>query len=173
MQADRVGVATAKRARASTSRLRRRTMRPRRSPDPWRHHPLERVWCSIRSGLLLRWIELHIRRLSSSLGPRPTTPVSMLTRSEASRLLIRHPPSVEHLGRLPAAPLFLPPQPAHGPPHGGDGDPLPLLDLPHLAVALQARTVVLRELPPQGAALLGGGDERPTSGGTRGAYLSG
>src|SRR5829696_3216155 len=38
-------------------------MRPRRSPDPSRHHPLERVWCSIRSGLLLRWIELHIRRL--------------------------------------------------------------------------------------------------------------
>src|SRR5829696_1909938 len=50
MQADRVGVAASRRARASTSRLRRRTMRPRRSPDPWRHHPLERVWCSIRSG---------------------------------------------------------------------------------------------------------------------------
>src|SRR5829696_4043415 len=131
MQADRVGVAASRRARASTSRLRRRTMRPRRSPDPWRHHPLERVWCSIRSGLLLRWTELRISRLRSSLGPRPTTPVSMLTRSEASRLLVRHPPSVEHLGRLPAAPLFLPPQPAHGPPHGGDGDALP-----QLAVAL-------------------------------------
>src|SRR5215218_3183838 len=50
MQADRVGVAASRRARASTSRLCGRTMRPRRSPDPWRHHPLERVWCSIRSG---------------------------------------------------------------------------------------------------------------------------
>src|SRR5829696_8197862 len=82
--------------------------------------------CEVRRDAVLR----------SSLGPRPTTPVSMLTRSEASRLLVRHPPSVEHLGRLPAAPLFLPPQPAHGPPHGGDGDPLPLLALPQLAVAL-------------------------------------
>src|SRR5829696_7490271 len=69
------------------------------------------------------------------------------------------PPSVDLVGRLPAASLFLPPQPAHGPPHGGDRDPLPLLDL--------------RELPPQGAALVGGGDGRPTTGGTRGAYLSG
>src|SRR5215203_3876570 len=67
MQADRVGVAASRRARASTSRLRRRTMRPRRSPDPWRHHPLERVWCSIRSGLLLRWTELRISRLSALL----------------------------------------------------------------------------------------------------------
>ena len=54
-----------------------------------RHHPLERVWCiSIRSGLLLRWPELHITRLRASsrthvppgLGPemrpcgRPTGP---------------------------------------------------------------------------------------------------
>src|SRR5215213_3116452 len=70
MQADRVGVAASRRARASTSRLRRRTMRPRRSPDPWRHHPLERVWCSIRSGLLLRWTELRISRLRV-LGPGP------------------------------------------------------------------------------------------------------
>src|SRR5215216_6518684 len=38
-------------------------MRLRRSPDPSLHHPLERVWCSIRSGLLLRWPELHITRL--------------------------------------------------------------------------------------------------------------
>jgi hypothetical protein len=55
--------AAAKRDRASTSPPRARTMRPRRSPDPWPHHPLERVWCSIRSGLLLRWLELHISRL--------------------------------------------------------------------------------------------------------------
>src|SRR5215217_189600 len=55
--------AAAKRDRASTSPPRARTMRPRRSPDPWPHHPLERVWCSIRSGLLLRWLELHINRL--------------------------------------------------------------------------------------------------------------
>src|SRR5215211_3596589 len=46
-------------------------MRLRRSPDPWRHHPLERVWCSIRSGLLLRWSELHISRLRRS-GPTDT-----------------------------------------------------------------------------------------------------
>src|SRR5215218_7633812 len=31
--------------------------------DPWRHHPLERVWCSIRPGLLHRWTELRISRL--------------------------------------------------------------------------------------------------------------
>src|SRR5829696_8709528 len=55
---------------------------------------------------------------------------------DASRLLIRRPPSVDLLGRLPAAPLFLPSQPAYGPPHGGDGDPLPMLALPQLAVAL-------------------------------------
>src|SRR5215218_879167 len=62
--------AAAKRDRASTSPPRARTMRPRRSPDPWPHHPLERVWCSIRSGLLLRWLELHINRLRTSLGLR-------------------------------------------------------------------------------------------------------
>src|SRR5215203_1718288 len=37
------------------------------SRSTMRHHPLERVWCiSIRSGLLLRWPELHITRLRSS-----------------------------------------------------------------------------------------------------------
>src|SRR5215217_3812485 len=59
--------AAAKRDRASTSPPRARTMRPRRSPDPWPHHPLERVWCSIRSGLFLRWLELHINRLRTSV----------------------------------------------------------------------------------------------------------
>src|SRR5215216_893077 len=44
-------------------------MRLRRSPDPSLHHPLERVWCSIRSGLLLRWPELHITRLRSTHDP--------------------------------------------------------------------------------------------------------
>jgi site-specific DNA recombinase len=39
-------------------------MRPRRTRDPSRHHPLERVWCiSIRSWLLLRTSQLRIRRL--------------------------------------------------------------------------------------------------------------
>src|SRR5215204_4103512 len=33
------------------------------SRSTMRHHPLERVWCSIRSGLLFRWPELHITRL--------------------------------------------------------------------------------------------------------------
>src|SRR5215208_8154252 len=113
-------------------------LRERSNPGP----PLPLLeasgWISLARDLLTSTV-CEVRRdavLRSSLGPRPTTPVSMLTRSEASRLLVRHPPSVEHLGRLPAAPLFLPPQPAHGPPHGGDGDPLPLLALPQLAVAL-------------------------------------
>src|SRR5215218_4682080 len=66
--------AAAKRDRASTSPPRARTMRPRRSPDPWPHHPLERVWCSIRSGLFLRWPELHINRLR----PWPSQPITLL-----------------------------------------------------------------------------------------------
>jgi len=47
----------------ATSRRRVRTMRPGRSPDPSRHHPLERVWCSIRSGLFLHVPQLLIKRL--------------------------------------------------------------------------------------------------------------
>src|SRR5215211_4699836 len=70
--------AAAKRDRASTSPPRARTMRPRRSPDPWPHHPLERVWCSIRSGLLLRWLELHINRL------RALCSVSCILRTDAA-----------------------------------------------------------------------------------------
>src|SRR5215213_8610451 len=51
-----------------------------------RHHPLERVWCSIRSGLLLCWPELHISRLRSSL------PLSLTPNYEHSPfgLVVRH-----------------------------------------------------------------------------------
>ena len=61
-------------------------MRLRRSPDPWRHHPLERVWCiSIRSWLLLRWSELHISRLSSLCPHRRTPPTAPYIANTALR----------------------------------------------------------------------------------------
>jgi hypothetical protein len=69
---------------------------------------------------------------------------------------------------------FRPSQLAHGSPHGGDGNPDPLLALPQLAVALKGGVVVLFELSPQGAALLdGGADRKCTSGESSRSYLSG
>ena len=74
--------------------------------------------------------------------------------------------------RLPAASFFRPPHLAHGSPHSGNGNPVSLLALPQLTVALQGGVVVLLELSPQSAALFDGGDGRCRSGGLWGTYLS-
>src|SRR3712207_846765 len=111
---------------------------------------------------------------SSPRSPGPTPMRVVAWAKEVSCALAKHLGSHRLVRRLPATSVFRPPQRAHGSPHGGDGNPDPLLALPQLAVALQGGVVVFFELSPQGAALLdGGADRRCTSGESSRTYLSG
>src|SRR5215210_1963772 len=74
-------------------------------------------------------------------GPAPLS-FSIRVR-EDSCALAKHLCSLRLVRRLPVTRSLRPTQLAHGPTHGGDGNPDPLLALPQLAVALQGGVVVL------------------------------
>src|SRR5829696_5730493 len=74
--------------------------------------------------------------LGSSHRPGPT-PLSFSIRvREDSCALAKHLCSLRLVRRLPVTRSLRPTQLAHGPTHGGDGNPDSLLALPQLAVAL-------------------------------------
>src|SRR5215210_260038 len=64
------------------------------SRSTMRHHPLERVWCSIKSGLLLCCPELHISRLRGGEGEQKcvgTTPQRGLRRASSPPTQTKRP----------------------------------------------------------------------------------
>src|SRR5687767_13700850 len=128
---------------------------------------------NLRPAYLPKGLEKGLPRGHILHGPGPALLRSTNLNREASCALAQHLCSLRLIRRLPATSVFRPTQPAHGSPHGGDGNPDSLLALPQLAVVLQGSVVVLFDLLPQSAALLdGGADRKCTSGEPSGTYLS-